>query len=379
MRSIPVSVTILILVSGTAWAGDVGRDIRIVTADIAEVRAKQSLKPEFYVTNRLKKGTPVEVTGEEPDGWLAIKAPEGSFSYINTRFITQYDRGSAIRVVMLEGVNVPVFVGSEVVERRPTVIGTSLEPGTQVISMNAPVTDADGTWLRIRPPERERRYIRAEFVSKTPGDASAHSTFTPNGGKLQLSSAPSANLGSSPDDLNRRAREADLAGRTAEAINLYARLAADTVNSNPAFSAQAMRYAQHLRDKASVTPVSRASTTVALGAPAAPGATTAVSVPAEVPAASTFVPAPNMPAPRVGNAQWLGYRGVLRRSGYYSEGVQTYVLDDPLTLRPLIELVPARGMNLDAYLTRTIHLYGWTWYRGDLRRNFMQASQLRME
>ena len=91
------------------------------------------------------------------------------------------------------------------------------------------------------------------------------------------------------------------------------------------------------------------------------------------------MPAPNTPAPRVGNAQWLGHRGVLRRSGHYSDGVQSYVLDDPITLRPLIEVVPCRGMNLDAHLTRTVQLYGWTWYRGDLRRNFMQASQLRVE
>ena len=91
------------------------------------------------------------------------------------------------------------------------------------------------------------------------------------------------------------------------------------------------------------------------------------------------MPAPNIPAPRVGNAQWLGHRGVLRRSGHFGDGVQTYVLDDPITLRPLIEVVPCRGMNLDAHLTRTVTLYGWTWYRGDLRHNFMNAAQIRLE
>ena len=380
MRSIPLIITVLLFTSGTAFA-QVGRDIRFVTAEVAEVRSFNSDKPEYYVTNRLKKGTPIEVTSEKPGGWLEIKAPAGSFSYINTHFIHQPDPGSPIRVVTLEGVKVPVFIGSEVMDRRPTITGASLEPGTLILSRGAPIVDREGTWMPIRPPERERRFIRVEYVSKTPGDGSAHFAFTSTDGKLQRSSAPSANPGSSPAELYRRAAEADRTGQTAEAIKLYAQLSAETVSSDPTYSAQAMRYAQQLRDRArtaNAIPVSRASASVALGTPAAPGLG-GVPTNVAVPAPSTFVPAPNMPAPRVGNAQWLPHRGVLRRSGHYSGGVQTYVLDDPITLRPLIEVAPCRGMNLDAYLTRTITLYGWTWYRGDLRRNFMQASQLRME
>ncbi|MDQ6908990.1 MAG: hypothetical protein M3176_19395, partial [Chloroflexota bacterium] len=81
MRSVPLSLTLLALAGGAASAGQVGRDIRYIASEAAEVRAKNSDNPEFYVTNRLRKGTPVEVTGEEAGGWLAIKAPEGSFSY----------------------------------------------------------------------------------------------------------------------------------------------------------------------------------------------------------------------------------------------------------------------------------------------------------
>ena len=372
MRSVPLSITLLVLAGGTASAGT---EIRYITSEVAEVRSKNSDKPEFYVTNRLPKGTRVEITGEEPGGWLAIKAPEGSFSYINTRFVKQLDSHSPLLVCNLPGVKVPVFVGSQVHETRPTVVGCNLEQGTQLHGTGRKVNDGDGTWLAIRPPDRERRYIRAEFVAKVPPHGFAHSTFSPNGGKLVASTAPSANPGSSPGDLVRRAREAELAGQTAEAIRLYTPAATDTATTHPAFSAQSLRYAQWLHAEISrktlVVPVAR----VALGAPAAPGATATVSVPAP----STFVSTPNMPSPRVGNAQWLSYRGVLRRSGHSTVGVQLYTLDDPLTLAPLIEVSPVRGMNLDAYLTRTITLSGWTYYRGDLRRNFMQASQVKVD
>ena len=263
MRSVPLSVTLLILAGGAASAG---QDIRYVISEVAEVRAKNSDNPEFYVTNRLPKGTRVEVTGEEPGGWLAIKAPQGSFSYINTRFVHQPDPASALRVLNLEGVKVPVFIGSEVLTSRPTVEGCTLERGAQLYSMGRPVSDPDGTWLQIRPPDRERRYIRAAFVAKVAPDGFAHSTFSPTGGKLVASTAPSANPGSSPGDLVRRAREAELAGQTAEAIRLYTQAATDTATTHPAFSAQSLRYAQwlqeELRRKTPVVPVARTSATV---------------------------------------------------------------------------------------------------------------------
>jgi hypothetical protein len=376
MRSVPLSFTLLILTGGFASAG---QDIRFVISEVAEVRSKNSDNPEFYVTNRLPKGTRVEVTAEEPGGWLAIKAPQGSFSYINTRFIKSLDPNGPFRVCNLPGVKVPVFVGSEVLTSRPTVAGCTLEQGAQLYSIGRTVNDQDGTWLQIRPPDRERRYIRAAFVAKVAPDGFAHSTFSPTGGKLVASTAPSANPGSSPGDLVRRAREAELAGQTAEAIKLYTQAGTDTATTHPAFSAQSLRYAQWLQDELRRKPpavtVARTSATVALGAPAAPGATAAVSVPAP----STFVSTPNMPSPRVGNAQWLSYRGVLRRSGHSTVGVQLYTLDDPLTLAPLIEVRPVRGVNLDAYLTHTVTLSGWTYYRGDLRRNFMQASQVKVD
>src|SRR5262245_4278467 len=53
----------------------------------AEVRCGPGNSPRLYPTNRLKKGDRVEVVRELQDGWLAIKPPPGSFSWINMRFL----------------------------------------------------------------------------------------------------------------------------------------------------------------------------------------------------------------------------------------------------------------------------------------------------
>src|SRR5262245_54082314 len=41
----------------------------------------------YYATEHLPRGTPVEVFREEASGWLAIRPPDSSFSWVPARFI----------------------------------------------------------------------------------------------------------------------------------------------------------------------------------------------------------------------------------------------------------------------------------------------------
>src|SRR5438045_788902 len=76
----------LVLVLYNPVSAGVAPDYRVVNVDQAEVRARpSSVDAQVYVTNRLRRGTPVKVFGEEEGGWLKIAPPEGSFSWINTR------------------------------------------------------------------------------------------------------------------------------------------------------------------------------------------------------------------------------------------------------------------------------------------------------
>src|SRR5690242_1919599 len=56
-----------------------------VTAARAEVVAGPGQR--FYATQYLDRGTKLEIYREETSGWLAIRPPEGSFSWVPAQFI----------------------------------------------------------------------------------------------------------------------------------------------------------------------------------------------------------------------------------------------------------------------------------------------------
>src|SRR5437764_628302 len=71
-----------------------------VTVPEAEVRCGPGDTPQMYVTSRLRKGDRVEVVKELDGGWLAIKPPTGSFSWINMRFAQQITPGRPMWTVL---------------------------------------------------------------------------------------------------------------------------------------------------------------------------------------------------------------------------------------------------------------------------------------
>src|SRR4051812_1355852 len=85
MRSIslPAGMTLtLILVCGSYIAAAPLPYTATVTQPEVEVRSGRSADPNFYPTNRLHRGDVVEVLKEFPDGWLGIRPPRESFSWI---------------------------------------------------------------------------------------------------------------------------------------------------------------------------------------------------------------------------------------------------------------------------------------------------------
>jgi SH3-like domain-containing protein len=391
MRPIPVcgAVVLFLLVGGSAFA-QVGRDIRFVCVDQAEVRSGPSASSEFYVTNRLRRGQPVEVVAEKEGGWLAIRPPEGSFSYINTRFLRHMVADMPTHVVTLDGVKVPVYMGSEVVNKRPTVVGAWLEPGAQVTSCGKAIADEDGTWMPIESPARETRYIRASAVARTPAEqgqivrasasagTSMQSSFTPS--RLAPSSAPSANVPLSPEVMFRKAEQAERTGQMAEAIRLYALVAAETAQTRPAYSSMALERARYLQGGsqnygATVGSAPPATRPVQVGGPTS---TRSAAAARQVSSSFTGQP-PRINQSRNGSTSWISYRGVLRRAGRTVEGQPTFALDDPVTFRPILYVTPARGIDFESNLNRIVTVSGYSFWRGDLRNNYMTAVRLERE
>ncbi len=204
-------------------------DVRTVAVPQAQVWCGPGTADGLYPTNMLRRGDRVQVVEELPSGWLAIRPPAASFSYINKLFVQVIANKYTNYVVTFEGYNVPVLVGSSIVsDRRPTKIGAKLPRGTQVrgIVGGREVTDGEGTWLPIEPPAGEVRYIRKEDVSN-PADSSRVAVAA--AGVASGSPRPAPAVPPPPPDgdaLWRDAEKAERTGRLADAIRLY-RLAGD--------------------------------------------------------------------------------------------------------------------------------------------------------
>jgi hypothetical protein len=387
-----------------------GADIRYVIKPEVEVRAGPSNDPKFYPTNRLAQGAKIEVIQEDvAGGWLKIIPPEGSFSYINTRFLEHMYPNQPNYVVALEDRPVDVYIGSEVVKDRPTIVGCKLRRGTQVTSKWKPVSDGGETLLPIVPPPGEGRYIRAEAVSRTaPGSQTmitaggilnapggTHSSFTPSGPPAP-SNAPSANPAVSPLELWQKAMAAQRAGQTGDAIRLFNQIVTVTADSDPRTASMARQWVEYLQyghqtyGGGAASPVNLVSTggamvgrTYPLGTDAAGavrlnppnGARTGWS---DSPGSRPAVPAPSMSVSGQLPPGWLAFRGRLRLAGRAIEGIKTYVIEmeERGFIRPVAYMGAGPGVDLAPQVGKVIEVWGPAHYRGDIRTNYMTAMRV---
>jgi SH3-like domain-containing protein len=341
----------------------------------------------YYATSMLHKGDKVHVVKQE-DGWLWIVPPDGSFSWINNRFIGKVDAASKTALVLETA---DIRVGSQLNPENRYVTKTKLERGAFVIVMDDKTYPSeDGAWVKIYPPQpNEYRYIPASAVD-------------PAAEKVQpvapLPAAPPPPLGAPPssqayspapgDSLWYRAEQAERAGNPAEAERLFLQLARETPDHDlqmrcynrihflregrrPSYpsSYQAGRpnesyypnnpYANRLAPTPGYpyTTTSRATSQYTY-APIPPAGQT--------PAATSTNPSTN--------CQWSGW-GWLRRAPFFVDSKQAFVLENSQGM-PRLYVTAQPGVNLESYVNKSVNLYGKMTYRGDLRTNYMTACQL---
>jgi hypothetical protein len=401
----PGALALLFALHGPAFAL-AGADIRYVTSAEAEVRSGPSLDSKFYPTNKLPRGASVEVVEEMPGGWLKIRPPEGSFSYINTRFLEHISANQPNFVVALDNVEVPVYIGSAIVKDRPNNIGVKLKRGAQVTSKGKAMSEGSETLLPIEAPHGEVRYVRADAVTRTPPpagsvvtagrpttDANGHSSFTPTGA-LVPSGAPSATPPVSADELWQRAMIAQRAGQTTEAIRLFNQVSVVAVQSNPYMATTAQKWVQYLQyghqtygsSGVAANPVSSASA----GGRSYPLAAETTPVRLNPPPGSNPVWADGTTAgsaakPAMGTtassqlpAGWVAFHGRLRPAGRAVENVKTYVIEmeESGYVRPVAYVHAGPGVDLASQVGRVVEVWGPAVYRGDLRTNYITAQRV---
>ncbi len=421
LRIIRFGVGLGVVLLGAVAHADTVLYTATVTVPEAEVRSGAGDNPQLYPTNRLRKGDRVEVVKELPGGWLAIKPPAGSFSWVNTRFVRQVVPSQPMWVIeATPDTRVPLLMGSDLRSEKPTVEGARVERGTQLRSIGPERVAEDGKWLPVEPPPAEVRYIRKEQVSLPP--TSTATTPTPatvySGGPSAVSapvtpaplpvpapggvpgngtptaaptptSAPAPTPAFAPagtptataptpapttptpvapptnDPRWLRAQQTEQAGRYQEAAQLYMQLGNEVVNTNHALAVQAYNRAQWLtrytRGAQPLTPNSPQHTQALY-----PGA----------PPAGSGQPAP-VPPNAIPPGWVKSSPGRLMAQGYYYETRKIYRLENSRGI-PLVYVVPGPGVSLDPYINRTVELYGPQSFREELRANLLTAMRIQL-
>lgn len=353
---------------------------RVVMAQ-AEVRSGPGADSKLYPTNLLKAGDTVQVLEERPDGWITIKPPQGSFSWVQMKHLQQVIPNQPNYLVQIaEGSKAPVYIGSTLQNSKPTIESAKLNRGAQVKAYGAPQLDGQENWLPIFPPDSEVRYIRAEALGKVPAKPTATtSTTNPASAPVPSAGAMNAATGSNCDPNSRwgQAVAAEQSGNLTEAIRLYTQIGQDFACGQNGFAAQATNRALWLREcqrvgtrnTAQVCPPGQPKLVSRSGNQAAPVILANQNPPP--PVSGGIVPM-QAKSPTVANGNPLG---VLRKGGRPMDYQTTYYLEGP-NGRPLIYLVGAPGQNLDFFLNQRIEVNGPSMFRGDMRAYVMTVYQI---
>lgn len=164
----PTYKLLLFFVGGICAATTVAADDFPYTAYVAADKAEIVAGPghRFYATDHLARGTKVEIYREEPSGWLAIRPPEGSFSWVPAEYVERLDDEKLGRVKQPTG----AWIGTSVEHVGEHQQQITLKAGELVQILAEKVVSAKGgkeqIWLKISPPAGEYRWVHLRDVSR---------------------------------------------------------------------------------------------------------------------------------------------------------------------------------------------------------------------
>jgi uncharacterized protein YgiM (DUF1202 family) len=121
---------------------------------------------EYYATDVLRQGQRVEVYRHEPGGWLAIRPPEGSHSWVPARQLESV--GQDVARVIIDGAVAWVGSSAESVRQHKWQIRLDRDELVAVldkVTMSAGPGFAKETYCKIAPPPGEFRWIHAEHAA----------------------------------------------------------------------------------------------------------------------------------------------------------------------------------------------------------------------
>ena len=135
-----------------------------ISVDEVEVRCGPGW--DYYATQRLPRGTRVEVYRHDAGGWLAIRPPEGSFSWVTARHVKATPEKNVAEVILDGAV---AWVGSSTTNVPQHKWQVRLTRGERVevlgeLAMTVGPGFATETYHKIAPPAGEFRWIHAQHA-----------------------------------------------------------------------------------------------------------------------------------------------------------------------------------------------------------------------
>ncbi len=373
-----------------------------------EVRSGPSMA--FYPTSTLVPGDRVTiVTAKEipwlatkapPPGWLAIRPPNGSFSWVNKRFLTISGNAATVES------ETSVRVGSSLYNGLPIVEQAKVTRGTPVIIAGKEQTDVDGIWVPITPVPQEVRYIPADAVKPAPPVQTASTTPPPAPvpGHDAAGAAPPPSPATPNDPLWTQAEKAEQEGKRDEARRLYQQLAGQT--KNPDVRLACINRIQSLSNPPATMPANPQALRPAasyysqqtpgvppIPAPGYPNQPPPASVPPIRPA-SQYTYTPEIPVPAAAQRPQANYSPgptqspqaaaqVRTKPGWLYHSYNTQVFGQPaffFDMGPdqLMYAVASPGLDLSWYEKRNVKvsLIGSVYYHLGWRKNYIVVTKV---
>jgi hypothetical protein len=376
MRTILVMGVLAAIVLPSAAVAQPGKYAAAVVLPEIEMRAGTSW--QFPSTGKLKKGEQV-IIHHEDGAWVAILPPPGTVSWVNHRFLGEFDpnlSGEQNAIIMAD--NVEVRVGQE--KGAPLgVTQVKLPRGTIVKVVGAKMREENTTWYPITPPEGEYRWLPKEALG-APSPLAPPPVFVKSDGmgggntQGQLASNPrtSANV-AHPQWA--KAEQAERTGDYATAEKLYTLILQDMRQKNADPEMQLICYNRITKCQDRVRldgNVARPPTIDGAKPPAS------LQPPTGTNSGAVGTPWPNDPrsaSTTTGGQRWSG-PGHLRRAGFQIDNRQAYALENSRG-QIIFYVTAVSGVSLDPHVNRQVDLYGSVHVRGEIRGGqYMIVSQV---
>jgi len=348
---------------------------------LPEIQMRAGASWQFPATGKFKKGEQV-IVHHEDGSWVAIIPPPGTVSWVNHRFLGEFDpNGTGKQNALVMAENVEVRVGSE--KGTPLSVAQVKVPrGTWVEVIGGKIRDDNSIWYPITPPEGEFRWLPKEALGAAaplappPQFVKSDLNEKPIGSLTSLSPKPEAAANVPQWD---KAESAERSGDYGTAEKLYTLIYMDLKQKKADHELQLICYnriikcqerlkldGQPLRTSTALPNPGQATLQPPNGSSQNTGAV-GVAWPAQ----------PQQQQQANGGQRWSG-PGNLRRAGFAIDGKQAYALENARG-QLLYYITAGNNLALDGYVNKQVDLLGVSQVRGDIRGGqYMVATQVNL-